>query len=312
MDSSGFSLEQTPQSGSISSPKEPAGPPPTAELTEDDPYEIKRRMEIAERHGFDYVGGFQDVGIARAQKGLEHYLVDRTGNRVMDLKGGCPSREIVDGIVLIQGGEMVNSKDYLKTHFAIDSGLDTEDDLQFIIDGDYYYFNVRTGKIVGYQSYEVASDFSEGFARVKGDDEKYKFITTEGRNAFPVGKFEPVGDFSQGVAPVRTRDGKVIFIDKNGHQAVSGIYDYALTFKEGFANVKKDGERMFVNKDGEDIFRDVVDWGTVDIMSDFYEGISVIVEKEGNVFFLTTTGEKITPEIPTSRRDQDIIWLIGS
>ncbi|MDP5172650.1 MAG: WG repeat-containing protein, partial [Bacteroidia bacterium] len=114
-------------------------------------------------------------------------------------------------------------------------------------DGDFG-FQDSTGKVVVSAQYEVASDFSQGLARVgKGGEEG--FIRKDGSVAISL-EYSKVWSFRDSVAMVKlgTRYG---FIDHSGEWIITPDFDHAQLPEEGMILVKKDGRFGYFSTKGD-------------------------------------------------------------
>ncbi|MEW5980579.1 MAG: WG repeat-containing protein [Acidobacteriota bacterium] len=96
----------------------------------------------------------------------------------------------------------------------------------------------RTGKmVIKPQPWEMADDFSEGLAWVRGRDLKCRYIDRRGEFAFAQ-SFDLAQSFSEGLASV-TVGGSCGYIDKFGNYSISATFDYCGNFSEGLAVVSE-------------------------------------------------------------------------
>lgn len=111
-----------------------------------------------------------------------------------------------------------------------------------------------SGAIVIRPRFGYAEDFSDGMAVVgeaahEGKPRVCGYISTSGNLAIPMQHAYAVR-FREGLAVVRTEDGSSLFVDKTGATAL-GPYDFAMSFSEGLAYVKKGGTQGFITKKGD-------------------------------------------------------------
>ena len=99
-------------------------------------------------------------------------------------------------------------------------------------------------------------------------------------------EFDYAGSFYEGFARVK-KDGKWGYINTKGEQIVECKFDYAYDFYEGFARVEKDGKYGYINTKGEQIVE-----CKFDDVRYFIEGFAA-VEKDGNYGYINTKGEQI-------------------
>lgn len=114
-------------------------------------------------------------------------------------------------------------------------------------DGKYGYLGVD-GEFAIPPMYMAASDFSDGVATVTTMDSDEEInIDTEG-NIMP---FKGRVTFCEGYASVKGENEKYAYMDKNGYFLTDYIYDYAGDFYDGYAVVIIDEQYKVINTDGE-------------------------------------------------------------
>lgn len=103
------------------------------------------------------------------------------------------------------------------------------------------YIN-KSGKEIIKGNFQIASDFSEGLARVEIKN-KWRFIDKTGKividTDFP--ESAELGDFSEGLASLNFMNGAK-FIDKTGKIVIKTDFNWADNFSNGYARVKKIGK----------------------------------------------------------------------
>lgn len=168
----------------------------------------------------------------------------------------------------------------------------------------YDYIDTITKKIISKYSYDQASPFSEGMARVNRNG-LFGFINTMGDEIIPC-KYIHANDFSEGVAPVSTGTQVIIFnivevkderygvIDKSGENRIPFDYNEILIFKKGMASAQDLTSKKWgwIDLNGNWKIQPQYDW-----TSGFdYRGISKvgISEKEG---YINSNGVKLIPII---------------
>ncbi|GAE25398.1 hypothetical protein JCM9140_1390 [Halalkalibacter wakoensis JCM 9140] len=183
------------------------------------------------------------------------------------------------------------------------------------------YIN-KEGEVVKEPQYRLASDFSEGFARVD-DTEKGYFIDLDGevlieaeeRHHFYCGfseglacikdeeerwgffdkngdiviehQFERVDGFSEGLAPVQI-DWKWGFIDKEGNIIITPDYDIANRFSEGLAWIRKEDKWGAIDQDGTVLIEPYYDYAEPfkgGLARVFVEEQEQFVNRNGEVVF---------------------------
>ena len=154
-----------------------------------------------------------------------------------------------------------------------------------------YGYIDKDGKMVISASYDYASEFSEGVARV-GKKGKYGFIDEKGKIVAPI-KYVATSNFNYGLAVVKAADNKFFFIKKNGEPFNENVYLDAKSFSEGLAAVQDQFYKYgFINTKGELVINNeysVVSW--------FKEGFAAVGKLEGGktlYTYINTAGEKLT------------------
>lgn len=102
-----------------------------------------------------------------------------------------------------------------------------------------------------------ATFFSEGLARFRSEDWREGYINKAGIQVIKGG----VGDFHDGLATF-CRFNKWGCIDKMGNDIISPVYDEPISFSEGLGRTTKDGNRIFIDKNGKvviNLHKDI-DW----------------------------------------------------
>lgn len=115
------------------------------------------------------------------------------------------------------------------------------------------YHNVgfvdKTGAEVVPLEYDDANSFCEGLAAVWAEC-RCGFVDKTGKVVVPL-EYSIVENFSEGLAAVFSLDnGKAGFIDKTGNEIIHYQYDDATSFVNGKALVRLDGEKFWIDKDG--------------------------------------------------------------
>lgn len=154
------------------------------------------------------------------------------------------------------------------------------------------FININ-GELIVQCEYRQVYSFSEGLAAVQKDG-KWGFINTKGQLVIPCQYINAFDGFSEGLVPVDKKIEKstyeYVFINTNGEVAISGQFDFAKSFSEGLAGVKKDGKWGFINTKGELIIPYQFD----DFVHSFNEGLA-IVKNNDKCGFINTKGELVVP-----------------
>jgi len=76
-------------------------------------------------------------------------------------------------------------------------------------------------------------------------------LNSAGEQLVGLGKYSSIFPFFNDRAPVTNQDNKKGFIDGNGKEVIPCEYDWVGSFKEGYAWVKKGGEKFKIDPDGK-------------------------------------------------------------
>jgi hypothetical protein len=96
--------------------------------------------------------------------------------------------------------------------------------------------------------YDYAGPFCQGVARVKLN-KKWGYIDTTGNVIIPP-KYNEVENFSDGLARVRTGT-KWGLVDITGREIIKPTFDAIYEFINGKAKVLLNGEKYYMNKEGQ-------------------------------------------------------------
>ncbi|MEW5975660.1 MAG: WG repeat-containing protein [Acidobacteriota bacterium] len=277
---------------------------------------------------FDEGGDFRE-GLAPVRVGKEWGFIDRQGRFVVSPSFQAAG-EFHEGLarVMYCPGETLPPFPYRvltdSLRLLIESGS------MFADRNVRFGFIDRTGRMtIEHQPWEMADDFSEGLAWVRGRDLKCRYINRQAQFAFDQ-CFDLAEGFSEGLAWVMV-EGKCGYIDKLGSFSIplqfytcrsfsdglavvaeppadeeapmrkgaidkSGRYVFAPTFRgltdfsEGLAIAKKDSNRVFIDKDGKTVH-------LTDIPLDwwgFRDGLA-IVGTGGKRVYIDRTGKVVAP-----------------
>lgn len=211
---------------------------------------------------YDYIGYFDEEGIASASKDDKIVLIDTLGNVVLEPKG------VYYGYLYFENGFSVFYKKDGRTGMIKRNG-------QIILEPKYNgveafsdgYAAVQisgdekgvksgfvdtTGKFVFNRTFGFIRSFNEGFAAVEINN-KWGFIDKTGKLVIDA-KYFDVKDFHDGLAVVGVKTGKEVkygYIDTTGRFFLKPIYNEAWFFKYGLAPVKIGNKFGFIDKTGK-------------------------------------------------------------
>lgn len=163
-----------------------------------------------------------------------------------------------------------------------------------------YGFIDRTGKWTIDPSFEHANQFSEGLARVFVNG-KYGYIDRSGKVVIKP-RFSWARDFSEGLACVKlsgdviepvgmsvTRhNGDYGFIDKTGKVHFKVGREGCESFSNGFARIDVNGRHRAIDKSEKFVFDP-----SIDVWSDFREGLAEVYLPRNEIGFIDTTGRVV-------------------
>lgn len=109
-------------------------------------------------------------------------------------------------------------------------------------------------------------------------------------------QFTDAQNFYEGFAAV-AKGGKYAFIDKKGNTITPFIYDDTMYFFQGMAAVGKGADKAtgakntygFIDQTGKEVIPLIYDW-----VSSFDNGKVKVQDTNGNLFYINTTGKRVT------------------
>lgn len=185
------------------------------------------------RNGYEYCSYFTNgFAIIRKNDSGNDYVynfVDEEGNLLyeeyewfkwcMDFSDGYAVVELNDNDedaynYIDENGDFLLSKDRKKCH-NFHEGYAVVSDSK---DPTRWNFIDLNGKEISDESFfDVVSDFHDGVAVVKNEENKYTYIGTDGKMLFPGKWFDLCLNFENGIAKIYV-DSKINFIDKKGNE----------------------------------------------------------------------------------------------
>ncbi|NYR10875.1 WG repeat-containing protein [Psychrobacter sp. BI730] len=227
----------------------------------DDSYDIAVNEDYSGEYGF--ANGHLTNGVLIVQNTEGRYgLLNKQGQLVVPLEYDYIVQLIDSEKMIEREGDIVKVKKNNKYGLINSSGevvlpLEYEDITSFSdkllvvkINGKYGLVDEK-GRVVIDLKYDELGAISSNMA-VAVKDEDYKFINRCGVEEQGLGVYEYAGSFIDGLALVR-KGGKYGFINNKGQAVISIIYDFASEFNGDLALVEKGGARHYVNKRGEKI-----------------------------------------------------------
>lgn len=155
-----------------------------------------------------------------------------------------------------------------------------------------YNFISKDGKFLSEKWFEYASDFKDGFSKVKIDG-YWNFIDVEG-NSLVEDKLNHVENFVDDIAIVEFSEGGCNFLKKDGKYISRRTFDEAFCFDENGLAIVKIGNKFNLLKKNNRLLS-IVGFDRID---DFFEDIYVICNKVGGDMkynIINTKGELLCP-----------------
>ncbi|MBO4543087.1 MAG: WG repeat-containing protein, partial [Bacteroidales bacterium] len=152
----------------------------------------------------------------------------------------------------------------------------------------------KKGNFVVPAQYSWVTDFSEGLALVCDKDSSGRIfcIDKNGNTKFELRNIDYAGSFSEGLAHIRKGD-KIGFIDKTGKIIVKPQFDRVEDFQEGLAAVCKNAKWGFINKKGEIVINPQFDGIDERFPIGFSEGLVAVKSQNGQWGFINKKGKII-------------------
>ncbi len=224
---------------------------------------------------FDFVQHSFNQGISTVYKSGEKYSININGERL----GLSPYLVYGEGIAMteIDGCWTLVYKDGSTVKCEGYQPLIYFSEGRARIEGEngkYGYID-GDGNIVVEPKYERSENFNEGLAVVKFSEENdsWGYINRNGEVVIEP-KFEWAAYFHEGLAAVQYK-GKYGYIDKSGNFVIEPQFDLALDFSEGYAKVFIDGKEVFINRKGEVVID--MEMTSADY---FHNGLSYVCSRE--------------------------------
>lgn len=151
------------------------------------------------------------------------------------------------------------------------------------------------GNYVVRPSYSDLTAPSEGIVWAM-DGDVATALDTDGKKLFELPQADMVWGYSDGLArftcPDSTGNRVYGFVDKKGKVAIEPIFEDAGDFSDGVAEVKKDGERYYIDKDGNNAFGDQTFKafsgfrdGRATVFIDNRSSVSGVIDRDGKLLF---------------------------
>ena len=227
-------------------------------------------------------GGFHEsLAVVENKLNGKYGFIDKSGRIAIPCKwnyAGC----FKDGLACVEDNQekfgFINKEGKLVIPCQFVEEIIFSEGLAIICseEGYYYVIDKNGQKVcdVEYEAYDtcfqegLASCFEAGFIDMNGDlviEDKFSpqwmgfseglapteegYINHSGKIVI-TGDWEECSEFKDGLAQV-CKDGKWGYIDHSGHIVIPCIWDNACAFSEGLAKVKKNDKYYFINKQGE-------------------------------------------------------------
>jgi hypothetical protein len=140
----------------------------------------------------------------------------------------------------LKGEELFKEKKLTDAHDFLDGRAFVEDSL------GWYIINTE-GQRQGNEKFQYVSDFKEGLARIKNEENRFCYVDTTGTIVIkPI--FTEASDFSEGLAFVTDTTGTSYFIDQKGsRQSFPHEFIGASEFSEGLCYVSTQVSKSLIN-----------------------------------------------------------------
>ncbi|RYY97432.1 MAG: WG repeat-containing protein [Chitinophagaceae bacterium] len=155
----------------------------------------------------------------------------------------------------------------------------------------------RAGKVLVPFRYDLIYGMSDGMAFVqcgtKAHNISFGFVNERGEEVVPCGTYPRIEAFSEGLAAVKVSGNLTEkdtdrwgFVDRTGKLVIPGSFQHAYSFSGGFANVKQDGKRFFIDKTGRAVLRPGADIS----YHSFGSGLCAVEDAAGKIGFINEKG----------------------
>lgn len=128
------------------------------------------------------------------------------------------------------------------------------------------------------------------FVEFEDNSGKYGFSDRENQELLIPANYDYADSFSEGLASVR-KDGKYGYIDKSGKTVIPFIYVDAMRFYAGLAIVAKDGKYGYIDRSGKTVIPFLYDY------ADYYSLGLARVKKAGKWGYIDKSGKTVIPFI---------------
>lgn len=216
---------------------------------------------------WDSAGNFSE-GLAYVRKDLTQGYIDATGKLVLDVPYDVilsGDQEFQEGLVAYegegqlrgfldrQGRRVLEPKWTIVTGFSEGFAAVTQDDILGDEPTRYHYIG-RTGQALRSDEWSAEGPFSQGRAVVSptGADAR-QFIDATGKVVGGGGTFSIAASFSEGLAAVGDEDGVLGYVNLEGHLVIPHQFEWAGSFTNGHAWVRRDGRYAIIDKTGQPI-----------------------------------------------------------
>ncbi len=233
-------------------------------------------------------GGNFSEGLASVYDGNKYGFIDKDGKEVIPLEYDS-TNEFQQGFAVVEKNALYGyiGKDgtaLTPIQYRLATDFD-EDGEALVLDNTTYKLINTKGETVATYPYTVVYPFSDGYAGYLGEF-GYGYIDKEGKEAI-VGTSDAVMYFSEGLAPIFNYP-LWSFVNESKQTIATG-FDSVDVFTEGMAKVSKNGEMLYINTKGEEVFK--VDYA---YSMPFSEGLSA-VKKDDKGGFVDKTGAVVIP-----------------
>ncbi len=161
------------------------------------------------------------------------------------------------------------------------------DGIAAVMDESGWYHIDLKGEQLYNERYKWVGNFQEERCPVRDKLGKYFHIKKNGKPAYDK-KYKYVGDFKYGIAVIYDNDGYARHINKQGKFIHKSKYRELGVFHKGFAITRDNYGAFHINKDGNPLYQERYQW-----VEPFYNEFSFVCKKNGEKLIINKKGEQI-------------------
>lgn len=156
---------------------------------------------------------------------------------------------------------VINMQGKILVPFLKNESIIYDDESKRLIKISYYFTRTDVllsysllsldNKVLSKKYHRMILSSTNNLYRVRDEKERVGFIDIDGKEIIPC-QFKGFSHSYNGVSVCREQGGKFGFINLKGQQTIKFLYDYPITFENGFAQVEKNGEKLFIDSLGNE------------------------------------------------------------